>query len=224
MTAYNLSPITAISGEFLRALRGSPDYLRQTTDLLSNALEFDFHLATMSQAIPENGGRSYLLDYQKRDAERAYEVFLKIRQQKTEIEAGFPHLLHAASLLDYTCHMTVNVLPMLQRKPSLVARLSAEGTPSFPWGAQRGHEYSLAVYLGLSPFPLFLNDLNTSHPQTVAALSPFGLGVYAYLAYIVIPELTFFGIPEDLRQQFKARSIVQGNLQRETDGSLRLRP
>lgn len=223
MSAYNLSPLTSISGQFLQTLRGSPDYLNQSTDLLRHALDFDFHLATITQGIIENGGTNYYLDDRKLDSQRAYEVFSRIRRQKTEIEASFPHLFHAASLLDYTCHMTVNVLPMLRRNPRLFARLDSEGTLTFPWATQNGHEYSLAVYLGLSPFPIFLKDLNTSNPKTTAALSPFGLGVYAYLAYIVIPELSLIGIPDDLRQQFNARPIANGNLQKETDGSLRIR-
>jgi hypothetical protein len=222
MPGYNLSPLLTIPTELLHAVRGSQSYLDTATELLRDTLAFDFHLATASVAQPAGGGKDFYLDVRALEGEAAYPIFLRIRNRKEAIDEGFPLLQHAASILDYTAQMTINVLPMTQKAPRHFAKVSEKGDLSFPWNSN-SMEHSLAAYLGISPFPFFLGDLDVTTPHNTALLSPFGFGVYATLAFTVIPELAVRGgVPEDIHRQWDARPIARGGIRSAPDGSFRL--
>ena len=224
MVAYNLSPLSTIPLELLRAFR-DPErgslYLAQATDLLRDTLALDFHMATASVAKPGPEGTDFYLDCRqiREDREAAEAVFLRIRAKRDHIDQTCPLLSRAAGLLDYTAQMLVNIMPMTERKPRPYARIAPDGSLSFPWPQVNSVEGSFAIYLGLSPFPVFLDRLDHKDPRVAATLAPFGFGMFPYLAIMVIPELAEEGIPSDIRQQWSARPIAQACIRQASDGS-----
>lgn len=228
MVAYNISPLSTIPLELLRAFR-DPErgslYLAQATELLRDTLALDFHLATASVAEPGPEGTDFYLDCRQihDDWEAAEEVFLRIRHKCENIAEKFPLLLHAAGLLDYTAQMLVNIMPTTERKPRPYARIAPDGSLSFPWSQVNSVEGSFAIYLGLSPFPMFLDRLDHGNPNVAATLAPFGFGVFPYLAVMVIPELALQGIPPDIHRQWSARPIARACVRNASDGSFFLK-
>ncbi|HSA60176.1 MAG TPA: hypothetical protein VLJ37_10890 [bacterium] len=229
MSGLHIAPLTTIPAALIQALADSPAYRSAGSLLLGDVCAFDAHLGHAGIARPAEGRTDYFLDCRQMDLPAVREIFLAIRARKDEIEAGSPLLAPVASLVDYFCHMTANVLPLTDREPRLFASV-AEGDAeiTFPWESNetRAFEWSVAVYLGLSPLPVFGYGLQYSDPRVIRSLSTFGLGVFSYLHYAIVPALAAHQgmIPHDIAVTVANRPIAPALIQRQGDGSYVLTP
>jgi len=228
MSSLHIAPLFAIPAPLIQAMTDSHGYRSVGSDLLVDLCEFDAHLGNAGVARPAEGRTDYLLDCRQMDLQAVRSVFLRIRARKEEIESQFPLLAPAASFLDYFCYMTANVLPLTDKEPRLFASVAhGDAEISFPWrdSEKRAFEWSVAVYLGLSPLPVFGYGLDYADPRVVRSLSVFGMGVYSYLYYAVVPALAAHQgiIPSAVAVTSAHRPIARASIDRQTDGSYLLR-
>jgi hypothetical protein len=219
----------AIPGPLIEAMTDSHAYRCIGSELLTDVCEFDAHFGNAGVAEPAEGRTDYHIDCRRMDLPAVREIFLRARARKERIESEFPLLAPAASFLDYFCHMTANVLPLTDKKPRHYASVSGgDAEIVYPWqkSENRAFEWSVAVYLGLSPLPLFGYGLDYADPRVIRSLSAFGMGVFSYLHYTVVPALAVSQgiIPPEIAHTVAHRPVARAPILRQSDGSYALTP
>lgn len=222
MSLLQIAPLLTIGASLMQAVDTSQSYRAMGRDLLADICAFDAHLGVVGIPQPAEGRTDYFLDCRRMETIRARELFLRVRSRREEIESQFPLFMSVASLMDYACHMTVNVLPATDRQPRFFASVKEGDTQVFfPWEGKKGLEWSLAVYFGLSPLPIFGYGLQYGDPGVSRTLSAFGLGVYAALFTAVVPALAAHDgfIPQEIAVTAAHRPIARAPILRQADGS-----
>lgn len=229
MPALHVASLFTIPSPLIQAVTDSHGYRCMGSDLLGDVCEFDAHLGKAGIARPAEGRTDYYFDCRQMDLNAVREVFVRIRARKDEIEEKFPLLAPVASLVDYFGHMTANVLPLTDCVPRLYASVAqGDAEITFPWQEkeQRAFEWSAAVYLGLSPLPVFGHGLDYADPRVIRSLSAFGMGVFSYLYYTVVPALAAHqgAIPPEIAITVAHRPVARAPIVRQDDGSYVLSP
>jgi hypothetical protein len=227
MPAVPLAPLFVIPAALIQAFAQSPAYRGAGSGLLTDVCEFDAHLGPAGVAQPGEGHTDYFLNCRQLNLNALQPVFRRIRARTEEIERECPLLAPAALLLDHICHMAVNILPGTDAKPRFFASVEDGDTEiSFPWDRKGSVERSFAIYLGLSPLPIFGYGVKHEDPRVIRTLSAFGMGVFGYLYYAVVPALAAHQgmIPADIAVTAAHRPIARAPIVRQGDGSYVLEP
>jgi hypothetical protein len=225
----HIAPLFVIPAPLIQAMTDSHAYRCAGSDLLADVCEFDAYFGQAGVAEPAEGRTDYLIDCRQMNLSAVREVFLRVRARKERFESEFPLLVPAASFVDYFCHMAANVLPLTDKKPRLYASVTGQDAEIiYPWqhDEKRAFEWSVAVYLGLSPLPVFGYGLNYADPRVIRSLSAFGLGVFSYLHYTVVPALAASQgvIPQEIATTVVHRPVARAPILRQDDGSYALTP
>lgn len=216
-----ITPLSSVPGALIQSIGTSACYRESAERLLSQVWTLDTHLCQAIDAVPTAAGADYFLDLSLLDWHRSREIFMAIRAHKDEIDASHPHLGHVVSLVDYVSHMTTNLLPMSPQKRRLLASVSAAGNALEYCGAGgSSFEWSMAIYFGLSPFPVFGVNVSYEDEAVVKSLGRFGLGAAPYLTIALRPELAYgYSVPAEIARDGVDRPVVRMPLELLLDGS-----
>ncbi|HSA60308.1 MAG TPA: hypothetical protein VLJ37_11560 [bacterium] len=219
-------PLTTVPGILIQSIGISASYRLAAERLLAQAWRLDAHLCGAVEAVPAEGRADYFLNLDRLDWKASREIFLEIRGHKEGLEPDHSLLGHVAGLVDYISHLTTNLLPLTCRgNPRLLASVPASGSglsyagidgPTFEW--------SIALYMGISPFPVFGLNIPYADDGIARSLSPFGFGAVTYLTLALQPELaTDRHVPAEITRDGFSRPVARPRLEVLADRSLVLK-
>jgi hypothetical protein len=220
-----ITPMMSVPGPLIQAIAASGSYRLAAERLLDQAWSLDAHLCPAFEAIPVERGADYFLNLKRLDWNRSREIFVAIRRKKNEVDSRYPLLGHAAEIVDYVSHMTTNIFAMrdpgrnlLASAPNSGIAVTYKGFKEFPFC------WSLALHMGLSPFPIFGTNIFYEEEAVASSLAGFGLGTLLYLTLALHPELARDGLspPETVRDGVP-RPVSQRPLEIRSDGSIVLK-
>jgi len=220
----HIVPLMAIPSALSLAMATQVLYRAAADTLLENTCAFD---AVISDAIvvePGDQAATYSFDKSLFNLPRARAVFLKIREQRNAMQGQLPLLSSVENLVDTVAHMTTNIIAVADQSPRRIAEVSNDGlqlthhkidTPSYEW--------SLALYMGISPLPIFGMNIPVEEAVVATQLAAFGFGAFTYLYLLCHPEsLQTDHLPAELPYYEIPRPIAAAPIYRQADGSLAL--
>lgn len=222
MSTPQIAALTAVSADLIQALGASGAYRGAAQELMSLAVDFDVQLSQLAVNVPREGIRSdHFIDFARLDFEEARKGFLAIRRKMGEMGERFPLLLPSWQLIDHISHHSTNVLSFMGI-PGPVAFTSSKGILlNYPHVDKPAYQWSLAVYLGLSPFPLFGEHLDYEAQPVIRYLSRFGFGVFVFLYLAVHPQIAAEGrLPSKIIYRDQRRPVAPADVHFLADGSI----
>jgi len=217
------TPLSVVSGDLIQAISSSSNYHIAAQQLLALTWHQDARLSNAIEAQPTESGADYFLNPGLLLTSDSQEIFLAIRAHKEMIESQFPLLSHAASLIDYVAQYTTNLLPMMSREKNRLASTSAAGEILHYHSieSELSFEWSIALYMGLSPFPTFGVNIPYGDERVVRFLRRFGFGAFVYLSLACDPELARDGnLPLQMTHEKVSRPVASVPVRRGAYGSI----
>ncbi len=224
MFAPHIVPLMAIPSALSEAMATAVLYRAAADTLLENTCVLDAVISDAIAVEPGDQAATYSFDRSLFDSARARDVFLKIREQRKALQAQRPLLSAVENLVDYIAHMTTNVIAKSAQSPRRIAEVSNDGlqityheidTPSYEW--------SLALYMGISPLPIFGTNIPVEEAAVATQLASFGFGAFTYLYLLCHPDtLQEDRLPADLPYYDFPRPIAAAPIYRNEDKSLTL--
>ncbi len=216
-------PLAIIPGSLIRAMAGNLIYREAAAALLTESVKIDAHLANAVETRATDVGTDYFLDHGRIHQEALYETFLAVRRLKDRAEEHFPLLGHAMNLTDYIAHFAGNLLPKIDAEPHQLASIYPTGDVLFCHDQERvSFEWSLSLYFGLSPLPLFGAEIPYDK-RIGRVLSPLGFGIFPYLSLALNPDLAAGDhAPYEIEYQGIPRPVAEAKIGHEDDGSLKI--
>jgi hypothetical protein len=207
----------------IQAIGTSARYRESAEHMLIHMRALDASLSQSVEIFAQERGTDYFININRLDRKAPAELSLAIRSLKDEIDDKYSQLGQIAGLVDHVSGLVGRASSLdVRGNRWLLASVPFPGRNPAYAGADDGcFESSIALYLGLSPFPIFGKNIAYAEEATSRSLGRYGLGAFAYLFLALRPELAFGGmVPGEIAHGGLPRPIAQRPLQIAGDGSL----